>query len=233
MKKSAFFQSQFQSNWRIFIRTTYGGEEDHSSPCCPVPIRLPASQAFIEKVLNIVKCDQSPPDNVQRLWTGVIERLTTWMSEHLANVFTASFKKNGRHNCSIHDGYCKVSYSTILEKFRVFSIRSDMKNYGRWLLWKNWCIKRQRMLGYIRQVIFDSVGKIVILFINIISQIIFVYSNIYESCWFLLRFFKKMLIPLWYFNFLLLSCIFYYCFYCICYHQIIHPSPHIYVWFVF
>lgn len=138
----------FSPSFRIFIRTTYGGEEGHSSPCSPVPVRLPASQAFIEKILNIVKWDQSPPDNVQRLWTGVIERLKTWMSEHLPNVFTASFfKKNGRHNCSIHDGYCKVSYSPILEKFRAFSIRSDMKNYRRWLLWKKMMYKKVEDVG--------------------------------------------------------------------------------------
>lgn len=151
-----------------------------------------------------------------------LERLTTWIPANLSNIFTVIILKNKKHNCSIHDGYCKMSYSTILEKFRAFIIRSDMKNCRRWLLWKKWIYKRWKMLWYIKQVIFDSFGKTVILLVKH-NKLFFVYSTIYQS-WFLLRLFK-----IWKFycdilNFLLLPCISYYCFDCMFYHQIIYSS---------
>lgn len=128
------------------------GRGSFLSMLSPMPVWLPVTQAFIEKILNIVWCDQSPPNIVQKFRTGVIREINNMDTSKFIQYIYCHYLKNKRHNCSIHDGYCNMSYSTILEKF---IIRSDMINCRRWLLWKKWIYKRWKMLWYIKQVIFD------------------------------------------------------------------------------
>lgn len=60
----------------------------------PMPVWLPATQAFIEKILNIDWCDQSPPNIVQKFRTGVIREINNMdTSKFIQYIYCHYFKK--------------------------------------------------------------------------------------------------------------------------------------------